>query len=223
MSTKIYEAYKMNDVCLLSDFLIDYHEWSWKQLIKYVKAQTINSNPDKCATLLGIEETNWWKVNKENKDIRELVSSGAAIAMNMYESSGDLGRLWSFDVSLNLWIHNGAVYIIPYHPNKFPQFDSIIKEYELLDFAYWNNVDIPDKISTDEWESRGKEWVMVCLNDWNKKRLSHIVYEGLASNIESLNEICEKLENGRMEHLSSVVQDAFFKLKKDRESKRWNG
>ena len=219
MSTKIYEGYRI-PVEGLSFFIEDYHRWAWRSLLCHIRCIARKGDTNKCAATLccGEQWSDWWKKHKDDKAVQMNVRAGALIAMGMYENANHEAP-FNFDVSINIWILNSFAYIIPYHPNRFPSMARLVRAHQGEEYAYWDNTDMPKGMSEAEWEVRGRVWNGVCLDDWNKRRLQHIVYEGKASNITMLVEVCNKLTRGKLEELSYVVQDAYFRLEKERKQR----
>lgn len=97
------------------------------------------------------------------------------------EASSKLTRdfVYCIDCSLNVWLHKGKVYVIPYGETWI--FDCFKSPDRVEDFSYWNNTDHPDDLTIRKWNARRKTWEEVCLRDWDYSRMVHDIVDAKKS------------------------------------------
>lgn len=81
-----------------------------------------------------------------------------------------------FDLSLNFWIYQGRVYIVPCGEQWL--WDTFDLPDGVEDYSYWNNVEQPEGMTDAEWERRERTWLAVCLDkDWDEARFTHTIID----------------------------------------------
>lgn len=183
MSTKIYEAYRIR-MDKVPRFTSEFRGITFKDAVKqinnlisrydYEKA-LVDRYPNKDAQDRVKAKKNWEKI----------VPLGNIFAKMMYVSDKGQNDPLNFDTSFNLWIDGKWAYIIPYFGCLFRENKLILKMVEGLgggDYCYYNNTDMPEGISRNEWKNREITWERVCLDSdpegWNRSRYTHVVIEG---------------------------------------------
>lgn len=68
---------------------------------------------------------------------------------------------WALDVAITLRCHRGRHYLIPYCESSSlvgGTLDFMAQHEHLEDFAYWNNTDRPDSVTSSQWAWRARVW-----------------------------------------------------------------
>jgi len=69
--------------------------------------------------------------------------------------------LWALDASITMRVYRSKYYLIPYCDRRCHLgglLDFMADDKRLEDFAYWNNTDKPDEVSTQKWAWRRTVW-----------------------------------------------------------------
>lgn len=151
MSTKIYVAYKLKDGKDLYAFM------------RSVRPQVV-MNIRTTLHVLGLD----YLVSKEGKEQAENRGYDILTPINVYEWLRENYRnqknnserdLFDFDVSLNFYRDGQSYYFIPYGDILMKDVWKFLEKNKwVTDFAYWNNVDKPKKITQKAWDKRGEIW-----------------------------------------------------------------
>lgn len=150
MSTKIYSAWKMSPRAFERDFLPAYRDAAFTFAEKLMRVALPNEFVA--------------------SDVRKLLS------LSIRASESPLrGEPFLIDASLNAWIYSGRIYVIPYA--QFLYSGDFTAPPEAHEYRYWNNTDRPGEITDREWGNRRKTWDRVCLDDWDRGRMTHQVIE----------------------------------------------
>lgn len=87
----------------------------------------------------------------------------------MYRQQLDVEKRnqWCFDVSVSVREVEGRHILIPYSDMLMSGIFSFLKKDSRLEsFSYWDNGDIPQKISDEEWADRARIWKII-VDSWN--------------------------------------------------------
>ena len=154
MSTKIYEAYRLPKN-KLNEFLLSVREDVLSNAAAGIKTWTNNLQSDYVAEKFQeAKEQNSYLEPEDNFRYRFFL---CVEPMLENSSKSPYRSYFNIDSSFNIWINGRYAYIIPYTSFKFDTPDY------LEDYSYWNNVDMPEGISSRQWATRGKKWEEVCL------------------------------------------------------------
>jgi hypothetical protein len=169
MSTKIYQGYRFPK-SRVNEFILLFNHICHRSVCRLLKKYRIS--------------------DKEIKDTREQIF-GKNIEGSKRFSNDDICLVWqlvqwmraskagmndplNMDCSFNLWFDNKWAYMIPYVANGMNMEKLMPKWCEF--YGYWDNTDPQEGVSDKEWQKRKTVWDEN-VTDWDKTRLSHIVFE----------------------------------------------
>lgn len=84
--------------------------------------------------------------------------------------------MFDFDVSITIRELDGNLYLIPYCDMQMKHaLNFLSRDPRLEDFAYWNNVDMPEGMSDRRWRARGRVWNRLDPDDDPTRWRTHLV------------------------------------------------
>jgi hypothetical protein len=178
VSTKIYEAWKI-PIRSLVGFTSGFRAITMKGAVSTTSLIMDEVNPDAIIFNLFDDPTDRVAMCKKEgwREYSALVS-----IMTTFMLASDKGiRFMNWDTSFNVWLDGRWAYIIPYLGGyKIPKgsLDRMIRSLDGVEYRYWDNSDKPSNLSRKEWSSRARTWDKVCLEDFHKNRMSHVVIDG---------------------------------------------
>lgn len=161
MSTKIYKGFrlKFTDTARLMAFLhrqrTEFGARAHHEAIEFV-ARTASQHFDRA----WLSDTPYGSppqsaVTPLFDAIKELSNRQSEI-----RKSGHRDPEVDFDFSLALFPHGGQLYGIAYC-DRSEWVGSFMADPDVEDFAYWDNTDAPDNISTADWDRRREVWEQI--------------------------------------------------------------
>lgn len=198
MSTKIYNGWRCSVKDFYESYLPDFTNHCLTTVCAVVKDQMERVDAISLAEKI-YNENGWAKENKvtfedfyrERRDslkLRQVFERAKEASLSPSRSDQ------CYDCSLNVWFYKNKAYIIPYGESWIVSKgwnDSAKVEEKYENYSYWNNTDQPEGITDRQWDTRKKNWDAVCLNDWDKLRLTKEIINA-KTNI-GLNEIARIL------------------------------
>jgi hypothetical protein len=68
-------------------------------------------------------------------------------------------NIFDFNIWARLWIHEDHVYLVPGNGMAVRDVWKFLETFPgVEEYAYWNNVDLPDGMDEDAWGERGVNW-----------------------------------------------------------------
>jgi hypothetical protein len=188
MSTKIYDGYRFPRN-RLDEFIPLFNRICLKSVNGLLKKYRINDKT--------IRETRK-KLCVKNRIIRKVLDDNdICLIFQLVEwmkmSKKGMKDIFHLDCSFNLWLDGKWAYMIPYVACGM-KMEKLLPgwcEY----YGYWNNTDRPDDVSLRDWNARGRTWNKVALDDWDRTRLTHIVFEMKMPNLIGLNNVLRSIRN----------------------------
>ena len=171
MSTKIYWAWRVP-----ADRLNDFIDMARDQLLLAVRdrirvlmttanASKIGEAPEWAKTDAARER---WEQGRRYEVVESLCVAAA--------KGGERDPICDVECGFNVWLHDGHAYFIPIAEHWLKD---LIKVPWAEDFRYWNNTDLPDGVSEETWDARGRTWDAVNCGEGraehNARRLFHEV------------------------------------------------
>jgi hypothetical protein len=208
MSTKIYYGYRCSVKTFNEVFLPAFREHCLAKVQERIELLMDAVLPEKIREYY--ENKNWQEEMPYEEFLvkKEKFFRFRTVFKLACEASKDDKRnfISCLDCSLNVWLHKNNVYIIPYGETWI--YDDFKLPEGAEDYSYWNNTDRPDEISNRKWNERRNNWEAVCLNDWNKSRLNHIIIDLKQDNF-SLQPIANKIFDEK-EAFGACMDTGFF-------------
>lgn len=192
MSTKIYYAFRCSIRDFTEVFLPKYREHCFRTVKKQIGKLTPHVEEAKIKEIYDskgwAEKMDYDAFRAEKEEmirVREVLKRAA-------KASKDPVRdvVFGIDCSLNVWLHRGKAYIIPYGERWI--YDDFKLPKGVEEYGYWNNTDEPDNVTRRQWQARGKTWEAVCLNNWNATRLTHEIIKASGHTV-GLEELARRL------------------------------
>lgn len=165
MSTKVYDAYKLIDSDLW-DFAKDIHTKGTKSFKKHIKKYYLNrmngidlTHPKYSEKLISYSNNENLSNDQKDKLTRlgithELLTKGYKEA-----SASSCIELFDFDVNISFRELDDQVYLQTFEgAGSKGVLKFLKKDSRITDYHYQNQSDVPEEISEDEWEKRGKMW-----------------------------------------------------------------
>lgn len=157
MSMKIHTAYRLKKSSDLWPFVND----TYRRGEEEVKKTLMSIYAEHAAEVnITSEEYKSALKNYNNEEKAKRAVAHDFVSQGYRKSAQDPYRgLFDFDVSLAIRQHKGKLYIVPYADMRMKNvLDFLDKDVRLTDFAYWNNTDMPEGVSSREWAKRRKVW-----------------------------------------------------------------
>jgi hypothetical protein len=165
VSTKVYEAYRLKRG-------VKYESWLPKAYLRALRGAqakilelSANLAADRCDA---IQAMDYYKVPKECNAYPHIVgqeqwtpTQGGDCLKLLYGAQllSPARGPWDLNVSIRFWQHKRRWYLIPYCDGQMRRCLRFLKsDPGLEDYAYWNNVDMPEGMTRAEWKARGRTW-----------------------------------------------------------------
>lgn len=170
MSTKIYHGYRLL-LSRVNEFRDWYRKECFKRAVDEIKMM-MKSLTDKSLEEYCQEKALDSKLSvDEFKEKWGIDSIKATMVFGWYiEGSKRQERAFNCDCFFNMWIKGKYAYVIPGFPAQAFDFPDWCEDY-----CYFNNTDLPEGMTDQEWKRREKTWNSLCLDDWDENRFSHTV------------------------------------------------
>lgn len=171
MSTKIYQAWRCSASVLTTKFLPIYRKHCFEIIGQKVKDLMLTISDERITEISKEARFSQYSFEEFLLQKETVVRLREVFSKSDLASKSHYNDIYCMDCSLNIWLHKGKAYIIPYGQSW------IASEFQLFegleDFCYWNNTDAPEGMDYKQWVKRGKIWEKVCLDDWNATRMTH--------------------------------------------------
>ena len=214
MSTKIYEGYRFprnrldefipifNQICHRSVKQLLKKSWFSDKEIEEAREQIFGKN---------IKGSNQYS----DDDVRLVLQ----LAYWMRESKHGRNDPFNMDCALNLWLDGKWVYIIPYVVNGMDMQKLMPKWCKY--YGYWDNTDQQVGVSDKEWQKRKILWNRIAVDDWDKTRLSHIVFEMKMPHLNGLKSLLRSINRNEDWYIRiyGAASALYWQLKKDASKK----
>lgn len=177
MSTKLYEAYRFPR-SRLDEAILWFNEACQKYVMERIQALS-GSQWD----IAKMRRETFGKNRKasarySDEDLKLIY----VLAEWMRVSKHGLNDLFNMDCACNLWLRGRWAHLVPYTLSggkiEYPAWMEF--------YGYWNNSDPQEGVSAAAWKERGRVWNEMALDDWDRTRLSHIVYEAKMPSLNGL-------------------------------------
>jgi len=165
MSTKIWEAYKLQDGTQFWKLVADIKRKATSNVKKEI-AKII----DNCANAIDPKDLEDRSRGSYLTPEKIKLNFAREKVYKWYKeaSISPYKDLFNFDVSVAFREHLGSIYIIPYYDSCMKNVLKFLKnDKRLVDYHYQNQTDMPEEVSLSEWKEREKVWNKLCEpNKW---------------------------------------------------------
>jgi hypothetical protein len=179
MSTKVYEAYRIKEGQDIEVVLDKIRRTARARMVRMIGEVVIR-------TMYSKRFMGWYYAKKYHSGRITPFDVLDYLSHLRRENSKEEGKVWEesygfFNCSVSVFMHKGHVYLIPYTSKDFVDrkpfsvLAFMVELDELEDFSYWDNVDMPEGMTIEEWDARGEIWNEILAD--MRDRLDMIIWE----------------------------------------------